>query len=157
MKRALTTISALFLALPVSAGETQSSVSVNSVSVHLLFTPSGELSEDVTALPGFGSWNFRTVNRVEPVDEPFHSFLIKVRLQSTGSVFRKGKVATVTVRSLQRKKLLYSASLNNVYIPEEGEAVMAKLVEGHVCEPIEILVRAGKSQVRKTVEFNCGE
>ena len=157
MKQALAAISAVFLALPVSAGGASKPVSVSSVSVHLLFTPSGELSEDITALPGFGSWNFRSVNRVEPVDEPFHSFLIKVRLQSTGSVYRKGRVATVTVRSLQRKKLLYSASLDNVHIPEEGEAVMAKLVEGHVCEPIEILVQAGKSKVRKTIEFNCGE
>jgi hypothetical protein len=132
-------------------------IEVRAVSVHLFFTPSGELSEDVAAIPGFSSWNFTPVSPVERASSRFESYLIKARLTSKTEGFYKGAVGTVSVLSRRTRKVLYSSVLRGLHIGSEGEAVVARFVEGHVCEPVTVVVAVGSSRVSKDLEFQCGE
>lgn len=157
MKRLFLTLSALSFAASASIAAAAQPVNVQSLSVHLVLTPSGELSEDIAAMPGFSSWNFRALVPLKPLDEEFRSFLVKVRLESANEVFQKGQVGRVVVRSVTTRKVLFSSQISNVHIPRAGQTVIAKLVEGHVCEPVFVEASSGKSVVRKQISFQCGE
>ena len=111
-------------------------ISVQSLSVHLLLSPSGDFSEDISALPGFSSWNFRAIQPLKPNDEEFHSFIVKVRLSSPKEAFQKGAVGRVVVRSVRNGRVVFNSPISSVYIPGTEGAVVAKLVEGNVCEPV---------------------
>ncbi len=157
MKTALLAIAALTLGTTGIAATPSRAIEVRDVNVHLFLTPSGELSNDIAAFPGFSSWNFRAVVPIDPKDEEFKSYLIKVRLGATGSLFQKGSIGSITVRSLKTKKVLYSSFIANLYIPQEGQTVLARLVDGYVCEPVEVIASVGKSRVTKRLNFECGE
>lgn len=156
MKHLPFALAATLFAVPTSMAAAQP-VAVQSLSVHLVLTPSGELSEDIAAMPAFSSWNFRAVVPLRPLDQQFNSFLVKVRLESANEVFQKGQVGRVVVSSIKTKKVLFSSQIVNVYIPREGQTVVAKLVEGHVCEPVIVEASVGKSAIRKEIAFQCGE
>jgi hypothetical protein len=134
-------------------------IEVRAVSVHLLLSPSGEFSEDITELPAFSSWNFRPIDPVKPVNERerFDSYIIKIRFGAAREVFQTGKVGEIVLRSIKTKKVLFTSSVENLYIGESGETVLARLVQGHVCEPVEIVASTGKSKITKRIDFACGE
>ena len=94
---------------------------------------------------------------IEPKDEEFKSYLVKVRLGASGSLFQKGSIGSITVRSVKTKKVLYASVISNLYIPDKGQTVVARLVDGHVCEPVEVIASVGKSSMTKRINFECGE
>lgn len=132
-------------------------VEVRSVSVHLLLSPSGELSEDISALSGFSSWNFAPVVPAGLSGQRFESYLVKVRVGSQREAYHKGRVGSVSVLSRRTKKVLYTSAVAGLYIGANGEAVIARLVQGNVCEPVTVVVAMGSSRVTKNLEFLCGE
>lgn len=157
MKAAWVALAAQVLAGACLAATPTHAIEVSHVSVHLLFTPSGEWSEDVAALEGFASWNFEPVVPVGPVGEPFKSYLVKVRLRASGSLFEKGRVGSIAVRSLRTGRVVYRSTLRDLSIPAGGQAVVARLVDGPVCEPIEVTASVGRSRMTKRINFRCGE
>lgn len=132
-------------------------VRVKTVSVHLLLSPSGDITEDVLAIKDFGSWNFIPLSKDLPNDQRFNSFLIKVRLAADGETYRRGKFGEVELRSKARKKIVARFPLDSVSFGPEREAVTAFLVRGHVCEPLVLTVNADKSRFVREVPFSCGE
>ena len=157
MKTAVLALVALTIGAAGVAAAPARGIEVREVNVHLFLTPSGELSEDIAALPGFSSWNFRAATPIKPQDEEFKSYLVKVRIGAPGSLFQKGSMGSITVRSQKTKKVLYASVISNLYIPKEGQTVIARLVDGHVCEPVEVIASVGKSRVTKRINFECGE
>ena len=145
---------ALVAWLPAAAAEP---VQVQAVSIHLFLTPTGEFSEDIAALEGFSSWNFTPAIPLRTPGRQFHSYLIKVYLKTAKEAYVRGKIASVEVRSQARKRSLHASTVSNLYFPAEGETVIARLIEGHVCEPVTILVSTATSRVTKNIDFQCGE
>lgn len=140
-----------------SVARASGAVEVVAASVHLLMSPSGEFSEDVASRDGFSSWNFKPSVSAEQSDQEFHSYLVKVRLKADREVFLKGKTATISVLRRDDHQVLYESKIGNLYFPSGGEAVVARMVDGLVCEPVTVVVSAGKSRVSKDLDFRCGE
>lgn len=141
----------------VNAAPAPPPIEVRGVSAHLFLTPSGEFSEDVAATPWFSSWNFTPVAPGGHEGERFDSYLVKARLSSAKETFHKVIVGSVSVVSRKTRRVLYSSAVRGLYIGAGGEAVIARLVEGHVCEPVTVVVTTGSSRVSKDLEFLCGE
>jgi hypothetical protein len=157
MKLRLGPLAAVALLVAAFAARASDAVEVTAASVYLLMSPSGEFSEDVAALKGFSSWNFKPSVSVGQPDQQFHSYLVKVRLRADGEVFLKGKIATISVRRQDDHRVLYESKIGDLYFPAGGKAVVARLVDDLVCEPVTIVVSAGRSQVSKDLDFRCGE
>ena len=157
MKNGLALLVAALSVGGVHAAPAPPPIEVRAVSVHLFLTPSGEFSDDVAAMPGFSSWNFTPSVPTGRNDQRFESYLVKVRLGTKKEAFHKGHVGSVSVLSRRNKKVLYSSAVRGLYIGAEGETVVARLVEGHVCEPVTVVVAIGSSRLSKNLEFLCGE
>lgn len=154
----LTLASALILSGSSYAATHQSAIQVRTVSVHLFLSPSGEFSEDVTTIPSFSSWNFKPTVPLRGLEgERFEAFLIKVRLSSTREAFYKGVLGSVSVVSRHTKKTLYKSPIRDLYVGAGGETVIARFVDGHVCEPVTVVISVGSSRTTKDIEFLCGE
>jgi hypothetical protein len=147
----------LLIALHAVAAAPKPLLEVRALAVHLFLTPSGEFSSDVSAMPGFSSWNFTPTVQVGPDDQRFNSFLIKVRLGGAAESFHKGPIGSISVASRQTKKVLFSSPIRGLYIGPTGEAVVARLVDGHVCEPITVVATVGASRISRDIEFLCAE
>ncbi len=132
-------------------------VTVKAVSVHLLLTPSGELSPDVSVMKDFKSWNFAPLAEGFPGGERFYSFLVKVRLDTGKEAYVKGKLGSIEVKSKARNRVLFRKSISGVYFPREGEAVEGFFVQGSVCEPVLVTASTGTSRITKELNFECGE
>lgn len=145
------------LLFATSAARAGDAVEVTAVSVYLLMSPSGEFSEDVATVEGFRSWNFEPSVPVGQPDQRFDSYLVKVRLKTDRAGFLKGKIATISIRRRNSHRVLYVSKVVNLYFPEGGEAVVARMVDGLICEPVTVVVSAGRSQVSKNLDFRCGE
>jgi hypothetical protein len=141
------------------AASTAVPVEVRDVSVHVLLSPSGEFSEVAAGTKGSVSWNFMLAATDNPLhaDQRFDSYIIKVRFGAIQEVFQRGKVGEIVLRSIKTKKVLFASSVEDLYIGQSGESVIARLVQGHVCEPVEIFASAGKSKITKRIDFACGE
>ena len=148
---------ALFVAFHSVAATSKPPLEVRALTVHLLLTPSGEFSGDIAAMPGFSSWNFTPTVPVGSDDQRFNSFLIKIRLAGETESFHKASVGSISVLSRRTKKVLFSSPIRGLYIGPSGEAVVARLVDGHVCEPITVVAAVGPSSVWRDIEFLCGE
>jgi hypothetical protein len=157
MRIHLVLVAALFVASHSGAATSKPPLEVRALTVHLLLTPSGEFSGDISAMPGFSSWNFTPTVPVGPDEQQFNSFLIKVRLGSATEAFHKATVGSISVLSRRTKKVLFSSPIRDLYIGPGGEAVVARLVGGHVCEPIIVVATVGPSTVSRNIEFLCGE
>jgi hypothetical protein len=145
------------LLVAASAARASGAVEVVAASVHLLMSPSGEFSEDVAAREGFSSWNFKPSVPIGQPDQEFHSYLVKVRLKASSEAVLKGKIATISVLRRDDHRVLYESKIGNLYFPAGGEAVVARMVDGLVCEPVTVVVTAGRSRVSKDLDFRCGE
>lgn len=132
-------------------------IEIRALSVHLLLTPSGEFSDDVTALPAFMSWNFVPTVQLSPTEQRFDSYLVKVRLASPSEALYKGRIGKIEVFGRLSKKVLFTSPVHNLYIGASGETVVARLVEGSACEPVMVAVSIGSSRTSKNIEFMCGE
>ena len=132
-------------------------IRVETVSVHLLLSPSGVITPDVLAMKDFGSWNFIPLSKDLPNDQRFYEFLIKVRLAADSETYRRGKFGEVELRSKGREKVLARFPLDRVYIGPEREAVTFFLVRNHVCEPLVLTVNVGKARLIRELPFSCGE
>lgn len=133
----------------------QALLQAKDVSVHLFLTPSGSLSEDVSALPSFSSWNRRALQPLQPLDEDFSAFLVKVKVPAGAATGLKS--GSLSLRAPQRgNKVVYSAPLD-VRNAGSDALALAKWVEGQVCEPLELVVELGKARVSKPLDFHCGE
>ncbi len=157
MKTALLTLAALTVGYPGLAASSAPTIEVREVNVHLLLIPSGELSEDIAAMPSFSSGNFRAALPIKPVDEEFRSYLIKVRLEATRAYYPQGNIGSISVRSARTKRVLYTSAIRNLHITQTGQAVVARFVEGYVCEPVDVIASVGNSRVTKRINFECGE
>jgi hypothetical protein len=143
----------------VHAAAITAPIEIRALSVHVLLSPSGEFSENIADLPGSGfvSWNFELADPAVKEGERFDSYIIKVRFGAVQEAFQRGKVGTIVLRSFKTKKVLFASSVENLYIGQSGETVIARLVQGNVCESVEIIASAGKSKITKRIDFACGE
>lgn len=134
------------------------SIEVRAVSVQVLLSPSGEFSENIADWPGTGfvSWNFALIDPLRE-GERFDSYIVKVRFGAAREVFQKGKVGDIVLRSFKTKKVLFASSVEDLYVGRSGETVIARLIQGNVCETVEIVASVGKSKITKRVNFACGE
>lgn len=132
-------------------------VTVKDVSVHLFLTPSGELSQDVSVMKDFQSWNFVPLAEGLSDSQRFYSFLVKVRLNTGREAYIKGKLGSIEVKSTARNRVLFRKAISGVYFPREGEAVEGFFVQGSVCEPVSITASTGTSRITKELHFECGE
>ena len=130
---------------------------VKEVSVHLLLTPSGDLSPDVSEMKDFYSWNFAPFSKDLPSGQRFNSFLVKVRVKTGREAFLKGALGSIEVKSKANGRVLKRQVISNIYFPSEGEAVVGFFLQGIVCEPVLITARIGISRITKDLHFECGE
>lgn len=152
-------VAALLCVSAAASGQTRPQLEVKSVTVHLLLTPSGVLTEDVLGMEDFESWNSRPLSdklRL-PTDQRFYDFLIKVRLSSDGEVLAKRPVGSIEVHGKKMKQLVARAALQNIYLSAGQEYVTGLLVRGHTCEPVVVTVSAHKSRIVRELQFACGE
>jgi hypothetical protein len=91
------------------------------------------------------------------VDEEFRSYLIKVRLEATRAYYPQGNIGSISIRSARTKRVLYTSAIRNLHITQTGQAVVARFVEGYVCEPVDVIASVGNSRVTKRINFECGE
>lgn len=157
MRPSLAFSALLLIALRPVAAAPKPPLEVRALAVHLFLTPSAEFSSDVSAMPGFSSWNFTPTVQVGPDDQRFNSFLIKVRLSSAAQSFHRGPIGSISVASRRTKKVLFSSPIRGLYIGPTGEAVIARFVYGNVCEPITVVATVGASRISRDIEFLCGE
>lgn len=150
------TVAAILLMLTSSA-QAQNKAALDSVSVHLFLDKSGTFSPDITAIPGFHSWNFSTVAEGIPADEHFRAILIKLRITAPGEHFAKGKVAELTLTNRTTKKIIKRARVADVYIGPEGAVFVPVLVEDAACGPFTLVVTGGTRRIAKSLSMDCGE
>jgi hypothetical protein len=133
------------------------SITVDGVSVHLLLTPSGDFTSDVTEIKDFESWNFSPIMPGIPDGQEFHSYLIKVRLSAKSEAYVKGRLGWIKVKSKERGRILAKQDISNVYFPITRQAVIGFFVQGNVCESVAITASTKTSHITKEVLFECGE
>ena len=148
---------AVILLLLTSSAQAQNKAVLDAVSVHLFLAKSGTLSPDITAIPGFRTWNFASVGEGIPDDEHFRAILIRLRITAPGEHFAKGKVAELTLTNRLTKKIVKRARVADVYIGPEGAIFVPVLVEDAACGPFNLVVTGGARRIAKSLEFNCGE
>jgi len=159
MKSALAFLAVLLLtaATLCRADAPKKPVHVKQVSVHLFLIPLGVFSDDVTQMKGFGARNFKPFGSGIPENQRFDSFLIKVRLESGGEQYVKGRIGTIEVRSQKSRQIIERQHIRDLYIGPEGETATAMLIRDHVCEPLLVSVRLAQQRIEQTLSFTCGE
>jgi hypothetical protein len=144
----------LGLTLPAQAAD---KAQLDAVSVHLFLANSGTLSTDVTNVRNFHAWNFVPSGDGIPDGEQFDAVLVKVRLTAAKEIFAKGEQARLTVVASESKKVLRREKLADVYVGPERIVHYGFYLARIGCTPLDIVVTARPTVIRKTLRFNCGE
>jgi hypothetical protein len=150
----------LFVALALigsSLSDTQPEVRLEKVSIHLFLEKSGEMSADVTSIPGFFTRNFAVFGEGMPDDERFHSFLIKVWFSADAETFRSGEQARLVIRRAETGRKVLESSIENVYVGPNRHTARPFLVSGHECEPLVVEVRSHDKLITNSLPFRCAE
>lgn len=122
--------------------------------VHLLFEHSGRVSDDVTSVKDFGSFNFMAFGTGVPEDQ-FRSFLIRLAFAAPSERYEEGTVATVRLLN-EKNDAVFQQTLQGVHFVTPKNYVWI-FVEGHVCEPLTLEVASFGRTVKKDLAFACGE
>ena len=133
------------------------SVRLDKVSIHLFLENSGVLSDDVTSVGDFSTWNSSPLGTLFSPDDRFNSFLIKVWLSSDRETFQAGEQGRVVVKSEKTGKVLFESGIKQVYIPKDGRTVVPVLYSGYHCDPLVVEVRSSAKTITKKLPFKCGE
>lgn len=125
------------------------------VTVHLLFEHSGRVSDDVSSIADFGSFNFMSFGTGVPQDQ-FRSFLIRLAFEVPSERYEEGTVATVRLIN-EGKDAVFQQTLPGVHFAKPPKNYVWIFVEGHVCEPVTLEVTSFGRVVKKDLAFSCGE
>jgi hypothetical protein len=155
----------LFLAVALGFGVASPSTPVSAedrahleaVSVHLLLQSSGALSEDISKIADFHSWNGEPSGTGIPEKETFESAVIKLRFHADREIFAKGTQATVTIRNEEGGRRVRTENIRDVYIPPEGVTYKFIVLKEVGCKPMLVSVTGDAKPVRIMLPFRCGE
>ena len=153
MRAAVVLLATGFLLSPAAA---QDRATVEGFSVHLFMIAKGELSPDITKVPGFHSWNFSASGDSFGGGQ-FHGYLISLRFVSPREVFAKGPQARVELYDRNKGRVVKRLTVSNVYVSAGAPAHRALFVEGLDCTPVKIVVFSHGKQIEKELPFECGE
>ncbi len=145
----------ILLMLPLASYASE--LGLEDVTVHLFLEKSGKFSQDITSTKEFMSHNFRPFGKGIPEDEIFHSYLVKILFSSNVELFKKGKVATVTIINNKDSSLVHEEDILNLYVGREKLIYKSILVSGHECESQTLVVTTNENSISKTLPFHCGE
>lgn len=134
----------------------QDRATVEDFSVHLFMIEKGELSPDVTKVPGFHSWNFSASGDGFDGGQ-FHGYLISLRFVSPREVFAKGLQARLELRDRKKGRVLRKLTISDVYVGAGTPAYRALFVDGLDCTSVEIVVVSHGKRIVKALPLECGE
>lgn len=153
----LTIALALGLSCHATIASAQKRAHLEAVSVHLLLVRSGTLSEDITRIADFGSWNSESRGAALPDKEMFDSAVIRLQFHADGEVFAKGVQAKVTLRDQEGGRRTRTEDVRDVYIPPEGTAHKFIFLQNVSCKPLLVTVTGDGKPIRINLPFRCGE
>lgn len=145
----------LFFCSSLAWGAEAETPRLQDVTVHLLFEHSGRVSDDVTSVKDFGSWNFMPFGTGVP-DDQFRSFLIRLAFEVPSQRYEEGTVATVRLIS-EGKEPVFQQTLQGMDFAKPPTNYAWIFVEGHVCEPVTLEVTSFGRVIKKDLPFACGE
>jgi hypothetical protein len=133
-------------------------IELSSVSVHLFLDSTGEFTNDVTIMRGFGARNFRPFADGEDFGgSNFHALLVKITFKAPVETYEKTEIAQVTLSDADTKKPILRQAISNLYIGANGRTTVPIFVSGHECQTIKVVVKSGETSIQKVLPFSCGE
>jgi len=153
----LTFALALGLSWHATAAPAQKRAHLEAVSVHLFLRGSGALTEDITKMADFYSWNAEPSGTGLPEREMFDSAVIKLRFHADREVFAEGTQATVRLQDEENRRRVRTETIRDVYIPAEGTGYRFIFLKDVGCKPMIVTVTGDGKPHRLTLPFRCGE